>query len=243
MIANGNGQKNRLEAVILDMDGVIIDSHPVHLHAWQRFLETLGRNTSRGELAYVLDGRKRSEILRHFFGELSEAEILEYGKRKDEFFETVSMEVKLLPGVKEFLGRVKKQKISLAVATSASATRTQSTLKRLNLNQFFTAVVTGDDIEQGKPDPAVYRTACERLGVSPENALAFEDAVSGIRAAKAARLRCIAVAGHEPSNKFQSAGADHIIQDFVGLSVNDLTHILERNHRSEIFSRRLAASI
>jgi len=242
MSSNGNGKKCSLEAVILDMDGVIIDSHPVHLRAWQRFLETMGRHISQGDLAYILDGRKRTEILRHFWGDLSESEILEYGKRKDEFFQKAALEVTLLPGVSDFLVQLKKQNIALAVATSASTTRTQSTFKRLRLDDYFAVVVTGDDIVQGKPDPAVYRTACERLRVPPENAVAFEDAVSGIRAAKAARLRCVAVAGHEPRQKFEAAGADHIIRDFVGLSVRDLTNILGRN-RSDILPQQLASSV
>ncbi len=232
MFGHGNGRReDNLQAVILDMDGVIIDSHPVHLRAWQKFLETLGRKVSDSDLAYILDGRKRTEILRHFFGDLSELEILEYGNRKDEFFRQAALDVTPVPGVLEFLAQLRERKITLAVATSASATRTRSTLNRLQLRNHLQVVVTGDDIDQGKPDPSIYRVACQRLGVSPGNALAFEDAVSGIRAAKGARVCCIAVAGHEPFEKLREAGADHVIENFVGLSLTELETVLARNHR------------
>jgi beta-phosphoglucomutase len=225
-----NGLRNgNLQAVILDMDGVIVDSHPAHLRAWQRFLETLGRKVSKSDLDYILDGRKRTEILHHFFGELSEPEILEYGNRKDRFFQQAAMDVTPVPGVLEFLAELKRRRIALAVATSASATRTRSTLQRLQLSNHFDVVVTGDDIDKGKPDPAIYRLACQRLGVSPESALAFEDAVSGIRAAKGAGVRCIAVSGHEPPNKLCDAGAHHVIENFVGFSLTRLKGILGRN--------------
>ena len=80
------------------MDGVIVDSHPAHRKAWRQFLRTLGREVSNTELNFILDGRKRADILRHFLGELSEAEIVDYGKRKDDFFQHSSFEVKLSQG-------------------------------------------------------------------------------------------------------------------------------------------------
>lgn len=94
-------------------------------------------------------------------------------------------------------------------------------------------VVTGDDIRQGKPDPAVYRVACQSIGVPPESALAIEDAVSGIQAAKGAGIRCIAVVGHESTQMLRDAGADHIIENFVGLSASELETLLRSNRRRD----------
>jgi HAD superfamily hydrolase (TIGR01509 family) len=226
--AGRKSRKAHLRAVIFDMDGVIVDSHPAHRKAWRQFLRTFGREVSDIELDFILDGRKRADILRHFLGELSEAEVLDYGKRKDDFFRHSSSEVNLLPGVSELLDQLSSKGITTAIATSASENRTRSTLERLRLADRFSAIVTEGDVVRGKPDPAVYWLACQRLNVEPEEALAIEDAASGIRAAKAANLVCIGVAGRDRSEMLSRAGADHVMENFVGVSVDKLETILTR---------------
>jgi len=211
-----------LRSVILDMDGVIIDSHPAHREAWKTFLQSLNRTVSDTELDFVLDGRKRAEILRHFLGELPDEQIRELGNRKDYFFRKASLQVKLIPGVVAFLSSVRKAGIVMSVATSASESRTRHTLETLQLLDKFEVIVTGNDVALGKPDPSIYSLACKRLSVAPRSALAIEDAVSGIKAARAAGVTCIAVADHQSRRTLRAAGAAHVIKNFVGLSVSQL---------------------
>jgi HAD superfamily hydrolase (TIGR01509 family) len=220
-----------LQAVIFDMDGVIIDSHPAHRKAWHAFLKTLGRTISDAELDFVLDGRKRDEILRHFLGQLSEDAIREHGNRKDAFFRESSLEVSPIPGVLDLLGQLHTAGIVAGIATSASESRTRHTLERLNLLDKFAAIVTGNDVDVGKPDPAVYQLACQRLNVPTGRALAIEDAVSGIQAAKSAGLACIGVAGHQSPQKLRKAGAARVVMNLVGLSPGKLDHLLEQHSR------------
>jgi beta-phosphoglucomutase len=230
-------RKPQLRAVIFDMDGVIVDSHPAHRKAWRQFLRTLGREVSNHELNFILDGRKRADILRHFLGGLSEAEIVDYGKRKDDFFQHSSFEVKPLPGVIEFLDQLCAEGVATAVATSASESRTRSTLDRLHLTERFRIIVTGSDVARGKPDPAIYCRACQLLNVRPEDALAIEDAASGIHAARAANLTCIGVAGRDRSEMLTTAGADHVLENFIGLSIANLEAILAgRSQRPRVRS-------
>jgi beta-phosphoglucomutase len=217
-----------LRGVIFDMDGVIVDSHPAHRKAWRQFLQTLGRNVTDRELDFILDGRKRRDILRHFLGQVSEAELVEYGKRKDEFFQQSAAEVTPIPGVTEFLIRLNKNGVVAAVATSASEARTRSTLERLQLRNYFSVVLTGNDVENGKPDPAIYRLACRRLNARPESVLAIEDAVSGIQAARGAGLKCLGLTSDRYAEKLRGAGAVHIIRSFVGLSLKKLEVIFNQ---------------
>jgi beta-phosphoglucomutase len=223
-------QPHRLKSVIFDMDGVIVDSHPAHRRAWQKFLQTLGKTVSESDLKYILDGRKRTEILAHFLGDLSEDEIQEYGRRKDAFFQQISLEIKPVPGVLELLDDLREHNIAVALATSAGQSRTSTTLHRLRIRGHFNVIVTGNDVTQGKPDPAIYRLACRKLQVPPEHAIAIEDAVSGVRAAKAAGLHCIAVGGHESQNTLRTAGADYYVRDFVGVCFADLESLLSHSY-------------
>jgi HAD superfamily hydrolase (TIGR01509 family) len=211
-----------LQAVIFDMDGVLIDSHPAHRKAWRNFLRTLHREVCDDELDYILDGRKREDILRHFLGDISSEQLKVYGQQKDAFFQKQTRQVSAMPGLLGFLTHLRKMKILMAVATSASEMRTYCTLERLNLRNYFGTIITSNDVKVGKPAPAIYRLACSRLGISPDSAVAMEDAFSGIQAAKAAGLRCVAVPGNQDPLRLLAAGADLVIKDFRGLTLADL---------------------
>ena len=212
---------SKVQSVIFDMDGVIVDSHPAHRKAWHQFLQSLDKDVSDEELEFILDGRKRSEILKHFLGEMPDSELAKYGKMKDEFFQQIAFEVKPVPGVIEFVRDLVRRRIKLGIATSASKSRTLSTLQRLRLTDSFATVVTGEDVPEGKSSPAIYELVCARLRTEARYSLVVEDAAPAVRAAKSAGFRCIGV-GSDGGAKLQAAGADHVIEDFVGFSLDDL---------------------
>jgi HAD superfamily hydrolase (TIGR01509 family) len=207
--------KGELQAFVFDMDGVLINSHSAHRKAWREFLRGEDVEVSDGELAFILEGRTRSEILRRFLGDLTAAELQQYGRRKDDFFRSLEHQLEPVPGVLELLERLMRHRMALAVATSASEIRTFATIERLGLGGCFDAVVTASDVEQGKPDPAVYRLACERLAISPKFALAFDDARAGVQAAKSSGMRCIGVASNGLSEQLLLAGAEAVVPSFA----------------------------
>ncbi len=211
-----------LRGIVFDMDGVVIDSHPVHRLAWKRFLETVGRKATDEDLEFILDGRKREEILCHFLGDLSSVEIAEYGSLKDEMLQKLGKHLRPLPGIVDFLNGLPPAGVRIALATSAGRKRACGTLKELGLADFFEAIVTGDEVVNGKPDPAIYRLVAERLNEDPQDLLAVEDAVSGVRSAKAAGLRCIGVAPNERAEELRVAGAEHVFADFRSVSLEEL---------------------
>jgi len=213
---------SRLQAVVFDMDGVIVDSHPAHRFAWREFLRILGTQVTESELDFVMDGGKREEILVHFLGPLNEVQLKEYGRMKDDLFWQAASEVVPIPGVLNFIERLERAGIKIAVATSASAGRTQSILGRMRLLSRFQAVVTGDQVRKGKPDPGIYLLACQRIDCPPNSVVAVEDAASGIRAAKSAGLRCIGIAGCGSGERLTAAGADGVLHDFLNMSLQSL---------------------
>jgi beta-phosphoglucomutase len=214
--------ESRLRGVVFDMDGVIINSHPAHRLAWKGFLESVGRQTSDEELDFILEGRKRAEILTHFLGELAPEQIVEYGNRKDEFLQKHCDAVEPMPGVVEFLGKLSEAGIAQAVATCASRRRALGTLNELGLAHCFSAIITGDDVTAGKPDPAIYQLAAERMQESPLRLVAVEDAVSGVQSAKAAGMRCLGVAPSRRASLLRTAGADSVVPDFRSLTFGQL---------------------
>lgn len=211
-----------LQAVIFDMDGVIIDSHPLHRVAWRQFLRKLGKEVDDKTLDFVLDGRTRKDILFYFLGPLTDQQLEEYGHRKDDLLRNLSNEVRTIPGIVEFLDLLSDAGIRMALATSASRSRAYGTLKELGLARHFQTIVTADEVAAGKPDPAIYSLAAKRLQLRPENLLAVEDAVSGVKSAIAAGIRCLGVAHNGRAELLRSAGANPIIEDFRSLSFTQL---------------------
>ena len=214
-----------IHAVVFDMDGVLIDSHPAHLAAWAEFLRAEGITPDKESLSYVLEGRTRNEILHHFLGELTEAELAHHGHRKDDIFRSLERHIQLTPGVRDFLAQLDSAGIPRAVATSASEIRTASTIERLGIGDFFEVVVTAADVKKGKPHPDVYQLACARLGVRADDALAFDDAPAGVLAARSAGLRCIGVDANGTKDRLLAAGAETVITSFAGQSFHELCRV------------------
>jgi HAD superfamily hydrolase (TIGR01509 family) len=208
-----------IRGIVFDMDGVLIDSHPVHRAAWREFMRSLSVHVSDRDLAFILEGGTRTDILRHFLGDLPQVELIEYGRRKDEIFRSLEHQIRPAPGILTFLRDLERLELARAVATSASEIRTSSTIERMGLGGYFDAVITAADVAVGKPDPTVYQLACERMNVSPGNALAFDDAPAGVLAARSAGLRCVGVSNNGATRSLLAAGAERVIAGFAGLSL------------------------
>jgi beta-phosphoglucomutase len=211
-----------LKGIIFDLDGVIVDSHAAHKQAWRQVLESLRRQVSAAQLEFVVEGHKRDEILRHFLGDLDAEEVQRLGKVKDEFYRRAAQEVKLIPGVAEFISAAQTAGLGLGVATSAGRKRAEQTLRDFGLMQSFRAVVTGDEVQAGKPDPAVFERAAEGLGLAAEYLLVCEDAVAGVQAAKSAGMRCLGIAAGGRRVLLREVGADWVVQDFTKMSVDEV---------------------
>ena len=233
------GHEPNLRGLVFDMDGVLVDSHPTHFAAWTQFLNELSIQVPEAELAFILEGRTRSEILRHLLGELPEPVLLAHGRRKDEIFRHMEPQIRPSPGILAFLDELERNNIPRAVATSASEIRTASTIERMGLGGFFNAVVTAGDVSAGKPHPAVYQLACERMNVPPEYAVAFDDAPAGVQAARAAGLRCVGVSGNGSKQALLAAGAETVIAGFSGFTLSDLRQFREVTGNRPELSRKI----
>jgi beta-phosphoglucomutase len=211
-----------LEGVIFDLDGVIVDSHPAHKKAWRTFFHSIGKQVSEDDLAFVLEGRKREDILRHFLGDLDEEQVKHYGAAKEALFRDSVQELKTIDGLNGFLHQLIHVGIPIALASSASRHRAEYMLEALGLRPLFRCIITGDDVVKGKPDPALFVLAAKGLGVYAANALVCEDAVAGVQAAKSAGMRCLGIASNGRGPVLSKAGADMVIPDFTALRLEAL---------------------
>ncbi|MCU1307865.1 MAG: hypothetical protein JWN45_2560 [Acidobacteriaceae bacterium] len=214
-----------LQGVIFDLDGVIVDSHPVHKQAWKTFFCSLGKEISDKDLDFVLEGNKRDDILRHFLGELTEQQVMDYGARKESLFKHSAQGLKTTDGLAGFFDQINKAHLPIALASSASRSRVQYMLELLNLKNRFRVIITGDDVIKGKPDPMIFRLAADALCVPPSQILVCEDSVNGIEAARRLGMKCLAIAANGRGPLLKTAGADRVAADFTEVRLEDLVEL------------------
>jgi beta-phosphoglucomutase len=211
-----------LRGLILDLDGVVVDSHPAHKQAWRVFLRSVGREVSEEELEFVLEGGKREAILRHFLGPLTDEQVKHYGAQKNALFGRTAPELKIIHGLLEFLEETAVAGLLSVLASSASRNRVLCTLRQLGLAGRFQTVLTSEDVPRGKPDPAIFELATLHMNLSPNEILVCEDGVSGVEAAKAAGIKCLAIAANGRGLRLKQAGADMVVPDFTAVTLDDL---------------------
>jgi beta-phosphoglucomutase len=215
-----------IKGVIFDMDGVIIDSHPIHRKTWKKFLASLGKFATDEDLDFVLDGRKKEDILRHFLGDLTPEQVRRFGHEKETMFREEALDLQPLAGLRDFLEEVYTTGLHTALASSGSRSRVNYVLDRLALKKYFQVVVTGDDVFRSKPDPTIFCKAAHGLGCPYSDLLVIEDAVSGVCAAKSAGMKCLGIASNGRAHLLLEAGADHVVTDFEGLSLASVNRML-----------------
>jgi len=192
-----------LKALVFDMDGVIIDSEPLQAEIAVHVLKKLGGNPQPREF-YEFIGVRNEEMWtilkeRHNIKE-SVKEILEIHQdyKKKRFSEA---DVETVEGIPELIKEAKSRGLKIALATSSPKFLAEHILKKFDLYKYFNVLVTADDITHSKPDPEIYIKAAQFLGVKPEECIAIEDAHFGVKAAKAAGMKCIAYVNPNSGNQ------------------------------------------
>jgi len=199
-------------ALILDMDGVIVDSNPVHREVWAAYNRRFGIETDEA-MQQRMYGRRNDDIVRDFFGEhLTLEEVHAHGAAKERLFrETIGpvLNDALVPGLREFLERHRHQPLGLA--SNAEPENLEFLLDTARLRPYFWAVVDGHQVARPKPYPDIYLRAAELLGTPPKDCVVFEDSFTGIEAARAARMAVVGVG----TTHDELPGVDLEIRDFT----------------------------
>lgn len=216
-----------LRAIIFDFDGIIVDSEPLHYRAFLEVLRPLGvafdwRTYQERYIGF--DDRDGFRAMAAASGvEIEENELAELIGQKAAVFERIVAEgIEPYAGVVELI-REASRSMPVAIASGALLSDVKAILPAIGngtIRSAFSAIVTAEDVERSKPDPASYALAAERLGVEPGAALAIEDTPPGLASAKAAGLRTLGVSNTYPASALTEA--ERVVESLEGVSVKRL---------------------
>ena len=193
------------------MDGVIVDSEPLHVAAFQATLKKYGYNLSHDEYKEYFAGRTDEAGFKQYFdfiGKTVELPVV-MGEKAKTYLDLATNELEPCPGVVEFIQDLAKHDIRLALVTGSLKSEAEITLRAFNLTDHFSVVIAAEDIQHSKPDPEGYLRGVQALGVHSADCVVIEDAPKGIQAAKAAGIRCVAVTNTHTREEI--ADATHIV--------------------------------
>jgi HAD superfamily hydrolase (TIGR01509 family) len=210
-------------AAIFDMDGVIIDNEPLQRVVWVNFFHS--RNIAISEEQFVqMKGRRSYDVLSNLMPGLSPNEIEELCReRSGLYLKHIKSGFKPVKGIRAFVEELVREGLAIGVATSAHQSAL-FLLEKVGIKDMCSAIVTGDQVTKGKPDPEIYLKAAALLNVEPSDCLAFEDSKNGVKSAKSAGMRVVALLTSYGRGSFPDAAYE--MSDFEQISGKKLLSLL-----------------
>jgi HAD superfamily hydrolase (TIGR01509 family) len=218
-----NNTRELPAAIIFDMDGVLVNSNPYHLAKWVNFLDDRRITYKEEELPELILGKRNDAAFRHFLGrDLTYEEASRLSEQIEENFRRIfKPHAKALPGLDRLIREFHQAGLPMAVASSALRANVEFVVDALGYRPYFRSLVSGDEVENPKPDPEIYLKAAKHLAVEPGDAVAFEDSYVGIEAVKNAGMKCVAIASTFPIEKLEPM-ADIAVPSFEELTLEKL---------------------
>lgn len=219
-----------LKAVIFDMDGVIIDSEPLHRKAYDNMFEEVGIDVSQ-ELYESFTGQSTLNICKrlcdHFGLEESPEDLVALKRKHYKHFFEADSGLSLIDGVLDLIKDYHKNGLTLVLGSSAAMSSIEQIFERFALNQYFKAKLSGADLEKSKPHPEIFEKAAEASGFNNAECIVIEDSTNGVEAAKAANIFCVGYDSFHSKNQNYSK-ADMVVTDFKEIYFEKIQNIL--NH-------------
>jgi HAD superfamily hydrolase (TIGR01509 family) len=209
-------------ALLFDLDGTLAETDSLHLPTWVDVLRPYGIEVDEEYYKARISGRSNSKIVEDLLPDLSAEDRRDLAEAKEASFRKHAGELEPLPGLLDFIEAAKDRGFSLALVTNAPEENVEAILLALDLGVFFDEVVLSDEVGPVKPDPAPYKAALERLGVGPDEALAFEDSTSGIASAVGASIPTVGIASTQAAETLEEAGAFMVAEDFADPKLREL---------------------
>lgn len=217
----------KFKGAIFDLDGVIVNTVPIHFEAWKKMFLEYGKKFTFKDYKEKVDGIPRDDGARAILTDLSAAELEQATDKKQKYFlEYLKKEkIPVFETTIDLIKQLKKKNVQVAVISSSK--NSPYVLKSIGLMDSPLRIdteINGSDIARGKPDPQIFLIAAARLKLQPENCIVFEDAVLGVEAAKSAKMFCIGIDRYNAPERLKQA--DLIVKDLKEVNYNKLVTML-----------------
>ena len=211
--------------VIFDMDGVLVDSYRAHFESWRRLTCSHGVTITEQQFASTF-GQTNQYIIPLFWGEQAGEDWPEWADEKEALFRQILREdFPEMDGAGELLAALDEAGFVLAIGSSAPPENVEAALGSLSNGNLFAATVNASEVALGKPNPQVFLTAAEKIGIGPDRCAVVEDAPAGLEAAKAAGMAAIALTGSAPRERLAER-ADLVVDSLRDLSPGRIAELL-----------------
>lgn len=216
-------------AALFDMDGVLIANTDFHIDAWLKFAQQHHRPLTRNLYVEHINGRVAADAMAYVFQRtILPDELAALTEEKEAIYRELYRPYRQpTAGLLAFLTALRAQSVKLAVGTSAPESNVRFTLDELPLRPYFDVVVDASMVQRGKPDPEIYLTAAQRVGIAPNRCIVFEDALAGIEAGLRAGMKVVALATTHTHDELANTGASLIVDDFTELSVDSVRALID----------------
>ena len=215
----------KIEALLFDLDGTIVDNMGYHVQAWAEYLRSYGIEDSLENVNQRVSGKTTEEVIRMYFGDdLSPDQIKDHYQKKESYYKKIYLpHLKENPGITKLLDQARQLNIPAAIASAAGIDNVAFVINNLKIAGYFKTIVSAADVSCGKPDPEIFLLAAKRLGVHPSSCLVFEDALAGLEGAQNAGMKAIAITTAHTAEKLSKYPAViKVVDNFLDLDLKTI---------------------
>jgi beta-phosphoglucomutase len=208
------------------MDGVIIDSNPYHKDAWLEFCRRYNVELREEDVPAKIYGKTNKAALVDVFQRpFSPEESYRMSEEKEAIYRELHRpDISLIAGLEDLLKSFQQHQIPLAVCTNAPVANLDFMLEQTGIRPYFQVLIDASKVSKGKPDPEIYLTAAQLLGVSPDRCIVMEDSTVGVEAGLRAGMKVVGITTTHPAEEL--AHTHLVIDDFTNLTVDKLAALL-----------------
>jgi len=216
----------KLKGTIFDLDGVIVNTVPIHFKAWKKMFSEYGIDFSFEDYKNKVDGIPRIDGCRAILKDYPQEEIQKAAERKQNYFRDFleKEDIPVFESTLRLMKELKENNIKISVLSSSK--NSPYILKKIGIYDMLDAEVNGNDITKGKPDPEIVLKLLEKLKLENTEVIVFEDAVLGVQAAKNAGCFCIGIDRYNNPERLKEA--DYVVKDLEEITLSKLKELFKR---------------
>ncbi len=209
--------------VIFDVDGTMVDNAEYHRAAWVELGARYNKTISSEFYQKRIHAQTNQSIVRVIFGDVSDEAIHKISSEKEIIYrESYRPVIKEIPGLTNLLKALRAEDVPCAAASNSPKENVDMVLDEIDIRKYFDVVINNDQVARGKPDPEVLLTAADNLGLQPGCCVVFEDSASGFKAARRAKMPCIAITAGADNQSLEFIAGRPAHKDFTAITLADL---------------------